>query len=1258
MLGSTGGGYMSGIDSYTASSVTIKNCFNKGQLLADQGSYAGGIAAYANGGTIECCYNTGDVMFLKPDQSQYGGNCKSGGIAGSSSGCVIKNVYNEGKIVGTYQCGGIVGYTSGEEAVVNAYNTGDVISTRSKSLVKNSNLIGAITSYPSRTIYVHNPETDNYDPVVVWDVIKNTYYSNDIILDSTNVSECDTAVDYDYMTTVEFYNKLNTDGVWYLRKNLPPTLMMKTPVYGEATEIEITNDKNDYFISTRVVGDANGGTISGQDEAIYETVVAGEDNEKTIEVEIAENYTLLDMSVNNVKIDFASKMVDDKVVLEAGYFSDMDENKLVAVTFAKNPVEIEKVDEDSGESLAGAKLRIWDYNEDWGTQASANAFGELTACEGSSYYFVQNSNGEYVSNNQYRKGTCANSYIPIDLRDYKGIYTLKVGYYVKADYSDYGYLTIREDTVAPIHSDEVGRFAHSYNYTSSYGATTSLEGGKVYYLHMGYYKSQYSSNRYDDCMKVTSLSITMDAAYNIDQEIDVGADGKVVVDIPTDVLYVQEIEAPMGYQLDDTVHEYDLTQSRQIRFTNKVDDTQQPVIVHHYLINNGVKTTNKVAEDETLRGLIGKEYRTSPKQLEGLTVNADEFPENAVGVFSNEIIEVNYYYDVDDIDLTIHHYREGTTTAIVPDEVVTTTPSIVVENNSYTLSLNQEYVIKNNENYNTLIAGNYKFVDVFSDAEEALTINKTLHYSGNAQLTYTYEDKIYDIKTQVNTHIETVVDEETGETSQVRVAGGTISGQDLPVYEQVLPGEDATKDIVITPAEGYTINNVKIISKDDDGVETAKVLYGEEVENCEVTYLGDETGMTLSRFEDVHAHKTVSVTFAPIPKDTMVIVHHVIEGKGEDYQTVIIEGKVGDAYTTSAITITGYKLKTTPLNATGTMTERTIDVYYYYEPKDCKIIIKYIDIYSEEEIEREEVDGKYDEEIDIRDYSKEIDGYTLRERPEETKVRYTEEEQVYTYKYARNMTVRAIYVDPEGNKVAEDVVIPGYEGKTYETEAKDVDGYELVEIPSNASGTMRIGEDGKTEIVVTYQYRKIEVPIPDTKVVEKYVDINSGEVVESYDHNGKVGDKYDIAPRTVKGYVLIQKDKDGNSIMPKNERGIMTEEVIEVVYYVAKDAKVKAKYVVKYGGKDVADEVVIEGYEGKEYSVDPKDIDGYELIEIDGNPEGTMKAGENVVTFYYAKKATGIIPQTGINIFLYSMFAVTLVAIANAGIIVIYKFRK
>ena len=120
----------------------------------------------------------------------------------------------------------------------------------------------------------------------------------------------------------------------------------------------------------------------------------------------------------------------------------------------------------------------------------------------------------------------------------------------------------------------------------------------------------------------------------------------------------------------------------------------------------------------------------------------------------------------------------------------------------------------------------------------------------------------------------------------------------------------------------------------------------------------------------------------------------------------------------------------------------------------------------------------------------------------------------------------------------------------------------------------------------------------------------------------------------------------------------MTEEVIEVVYYVAKDARVIVKYTVRYDNEDIAEDVIIPGYEGKEYKAEEKKIDGYELVGVEGEKEGEMKAGDNIVTFYYAKKATGIIPQTGINVFLYAMYEIVVIAGANGIVYVVYKMKK
>lgn len=65
------------------------------------------------------------------------------------------------------------------------------------------------------------------------------------------------------------------------------------------------------------------------------------------------------------------------------------------------------------------------------------------------------------------------------------------------------------------------------------------------------------------------------------------------------------------------------------------------VIVHHY--EEG--TTIKIAEDETINGKVSKDYTTKEADVYGYTlVNT---PENASGIFTDEVTEVIYYYKKD-----------------------------------------------------------------------------------------------------------------------------------------------------------------------------------------------------------------------------------------------------------------------------------------------------------------------------------------------------------------------------------------------------------------------------------------------------------------------------------------------------------------------------------------------------------------------------------------------------------------------------------
>ena len=60
----------------------------------------------------------------------------------------------------------------------------------------------------------------------------------------------------------------------------------------------------------------------------------------------------------------------------------------------------------------------------------------------------------------------------------------------------------------------------------------------------------------------------------------------------------------------------------------------------------------------------------------------------------------------------------------------------------------------------------------------------------------------------------------------------------------------------------------------------------------------------------------------------------------------------------------------------------------------------------------------------------------------------------------------------------------------------------------------------------------------------------------------------------------------------------------------------------------MSDDLVIKGYEGKEYTTKPDEFEGYELTNNPEEAHGTMKAEEIVVKYYYAKKLDGLLPQT------------------------------
>ena len=135
------------------------------------------------------------------------------------------------------------------------------------------------------------------------------------------------------------------------------------------------------------------------------------------------------------------------------------------------------------------------------------------------------------------------------------------------------------------------------------------------------------------------------------------------------------------------------------------------------------------------------------------------------------------------------------------------------------------------------------------------------------------------------------------------------------------------------------------------------------------------------------------VTPPPVSQGT-VKVQYVDEDGNEIASSRTMTGEVGTSYTTTAKTIAGYTLKTTPNNASGTYKNGTITVTYVY--------------------------SKDNDDVD-------------------------------------KGTVIVKYVDENGNEIASSTTKTGEVGTSYTTTAKTISGYTLKTTPSNAKGTFKNG---------------------------------------------------------------------------------------------------------------------------------------------------------------------------------------------------------
>ena len=140
-----------------------------------------------------------------------------------------------------------------------------------------------------------------------------------------------------------------------------------------------------------------------------------------------------------------------------------------------------------------------------------------------------------------------------------------------------------------------------------------------------------------------------------------------------------------------------------------------------------------------------------------------------------------------------------------------------------------------------------------------------------------------------------------------------------------------------------------------------------------------------------------------------------------------------------------------------------------------------------------------------------ITGYTP---DEETKqITLDTNGKVLTFYYTiQEGTVTAKYVDENGNKIREDIILTGDIGEDYKTEKLDFEIYEFEEVEGNEEGKF-----SSKDIVVIYKYNK-----KSGRIIIIYQDPD-GEVIKPNDIiTGKIGEDYSVDRQIVDGYELIE----------------------------------------------------------------------------------------------------------------------------------------
>ena len=687
-----------------------------------------------------------------------------------------------------------------------------------------------------------------------------------------------------------------------------------------------------------------------------------------------------------------------------------------------------------------------------------------------------------------------------------------------------------------------------------------------------------------------------------------------------------------GKEVGEATDKAGETNVKEAEITNTMNKTPSTVVVKYVDKNTG----EEISDEKVKEGIIGDPYDVTEdvKEIPGYTLV--EEPAEKTGVYTSEPQEKIYYY-AKNTKVTVKYLEQDETPNDIADNKVLAQEKTMLGYEGESYSTFEEKI----PNY-TLV----ETTDNTSGVMQREEIVVIYYYAPNTNVVVKYLEK--DNTPEDNTDNKVLEPERTIE-GYVGKEYKTIK-EDIPGYTFIESTENTEGAMTKDPIEViyYYAQNTKVIvkylEKDDTPEDNTdnQVLAKEEVIEG---YEGKEYETEQKTIDNYTFVESTNNTKGNMTKETIEVIYyyaqntkakvqHIDRETGKILKEETKNGKVGDIFETQAEDFEGYVLVESPEEPNIVMDKTGEQVVkYYYAHVSAGVIEKHIDDITGELLYSEEHKGNEGDYYNIP--SKTFEGYDLvtedsegnSKLPTNAEGNMTQNLIEVKYYYIKKAKVIVKYLEQDNtpedltdNLVLEDEeTIEGHENDDYTTTAKDIKGYNLVETPENATGKMEITKnpDGtyNTEIIVVYYYKK-----QAGGVIENHIDIHTNKKLAVEEHEGNVGDEYNIPARDFEGYDLVTVNEEGNNMLPTNAKGQMTEEVIEVNYYYEKQAKVKVEYIDKQTGNKL-DEDEIQGHVGDSYETEEKQFEGYDLVEKPSNSKGKMEEEEIVVKYYYERKA-------------------------------------